>query len=326
MPNSPANERLSAYLDGELTEAEVVALEAELEAQPALRSELDQLKDVIAFLHDEGPTAAPMGFAARVVEQVHDEPMSTSWWAWLRRPFGLPIEGFGIALAAAAVLWIALPSTAPVHTDVQPDPKTRPGVAVVPSLDDLAPVESQPTPDVVGAKGQAAEKKATEPSKIGTTPKMMEPEVVAIEPPPAPTTKQPAQGTADVDELVNVPYRYTVYTQDADAQFRLQKIAARYGGQALSPSDKMLGGDELTDNGQVLAVVKVPANALHELEGELKQLGDARTEYNTDKLYRGMVDVSVTLKLVGGAPEPQAEGKDAARKSKQMDEDVGKRK
>src|SRR5689334_4940913 len=113
MAREPAstNEDLSAWLDGELDPAAAAELEAELARDPALRAELDSLETVVRLLRDEGPSQAPLGFHHRVMARVEQEnPPQTSWWAWLRRPFGLPLEGWALVLAAAVALLLVLPS------------------------------------------------------------------------------------------------------------------------------------------------------------------------------------------------------------------------
>lgn len=107
-------DEVSAYLDGELTDDEIAAFEEELERNAALRGELDEIREVSEWLAAEGPTDAPMGFANRVMARIDEEyPAPAPWWAWLRRPFGLPLEGVVVALSAALVLLLVLPRTAP---------------------------------------------------------------------------------------------------------------------------------------------------------------------------------------------------------------------
>lgn len=57
------DERLSAYLDGELVAAEAAALERELGEDTALRTELELLRDVRSALRTLGEVRAPRSFA-----------------------------------------------------------------------------------------------------------------------------------------------------------------------------------------------------------------------------------------------------------------------
>ena len=99
-----ADERLSAYVDGELDAAERRRLELELERDPELRAEVEALQATQSLLQRHGPAVAPTDFRVRVLEAGADEPVSAPWWAWLRRPFGLPSEG----LLVAAVIGVSI--------------------------------------------------------------------------------------------------------------------------------------------------------------------------------------------------------------------------
>lgn len=148
MTQPPHHDQLSAYLDGELEPDEIDRVEAELRANPALRAELDELREVAAFLREAGPARAPADFHARVLAAVEAEAPQQTWWAWLRRPFGLPLEGLAVAAAAAAVLWIALPAPEPAPSSdkaaAQPTAAgPSDGVAAVEEADEPAPEASR---------------------------------------------------------------------------------------------------------------------------------------------------------------------------------------
>ena len=106
--NHPS-ENLSAYLDGELTDAEARAIEAQLASDPDLMAELNELKEAQDFIRSHGPIQAPPAFYAKVLSALDDEPMQQSWWNWLSRPFGLPVQGLAVAAVAALVLILAIP-------------------------------------------------------------------------------------------------------------------------------------------------------------------------------------------------------------------------
>ena len=94
---NPNSENLSAYLDGELTDAEARALEVQLSQDPSLMAELNEIQAVQSFMRSHGPTQAPPGFYTNVLSALEDEPMERSWWAWFSRPFGLPVQGIAVA-------------------------------------------------------------------------------------------------------------------------------------------------------------------------------------------------------------------------------------
>lgn len=72
MPH-PDNERLTAYLDGELTEAEVATLEDELSSNPDLLDMLNELRVVRDLMRRVGPQDAPQTLYDRVMSAVDVE-------------------------------------------------------------------------------------------------------------------------------------------------------------------------------------------------------------------------------------------------------------
>jgi negative regulator of sigma E activity len=148
-----ASEQLSAWIDGELTDAEAAELEAELARDPSLRAELAELEAVVRTLHDEGPDHAPAGFRERVLARVEREhPRRAGLAAWMRRPFGVPLEGWTLAAAVAAVLILTvLPALRrapepvggePAAIEVRPFPQAD-GTSV-PTVDGTAPPSATP--------------------------------------------------------------------------------------------------------------------------------------------------------------------------------------
>lgn len=106
---SRTSEDLSAYLDGELTEVEVRALEKELSKNAALMAELTELREAQDFMRVHGPSHAPPDFYNNILATLEQEPMDRSWWSWFARPFGIPIQGVAIAAIAALVLVFTIP-------------------------------------------------------------------------------------------------------------------------------------------------------------------------------------------------------------------------
>ncbi len=98
-PISPADlDALSAWLDGQLPAAERAALEARLAAEPALRAELDDLRAVVAALHQLPPLRAPRDLTLTPA-QVQARPT--------RHVAVFPAFVSGLSAAAAALLLIA---------------------------------------------------------------------------------------------------------------------------------------------------------------------------------------------------------------------------
>lgn len=110
------NDMLSAYLDGELSASEVADIEAQLESDPALRQELNGLREVVGALRADPVVAAPAGFHARVLDAVAEEPVPDNvenLWDWIRRPFGIPAEGLALAAVALMVLFVSVTPSDP---------------------------------------------------------------------------------------------------------------------------------------------------------------------------------------------------------------------
>ena len=93
--NNESREQLSAYLDGELSEAAAAAVDRALRSDPDLARELDRLQAVRRLVASLPRESAPPGLASRVLAQVRPGGR-TPWTARLAR------------LAAAAVVLIAV--------------------------------------------------------------------------------------------------------------------------------------------------------------------------------------------------------------------------
>ncbi|MBM4042299.1 MAG: hypothetical protein FJ290_27715 [Planctomycetes bacterium] len=99
MTKDEVRTQLSAYLDGELGEAERRAVEAALAADAALRAELDQLRRTAELVRSLPRASAPAGFAARVLAAIAPARQVSRPWLRTWRP---------AAIAAAACLLLSL--------------------------------------------------------------------------------------------------------------------------------------------------------------------------------------------------------------------------
>jgi hypothetical protein len=100
-----ARNRLSAYLDGELSEAEMAEVARALEEQPELREAYRELQAAVELLREHGPVQAPPHFHAQVMRRVEGAGQRRGWFARLLGPLGrYPAQGLGVAVVAAAVL------------------------------------------------------------------------------------------------------------------------------------------------------------------------------------------------------------------------------
>jgi len=293
--HAEASEQLSTYLDGELTDAERAALEAQLAQDPSLRSELEQIEAAVTFLRTHGPIQAPPDFRDKVLAAVQDEPMPGGWWRWLRRPFGLPIEGLAIALAAALVLIVALPlglhKPATQVKDLAADPygfvsreeRAAPSSSPKEQADDRAEpgAKAAPATAVPSAVQQPAQN-ASGASSIGGD------GTAAVDATGSGTAQapQPAPGAV---------YAYQILTGDTDALAKLQRIAARYRGQVLDAKGRPVQG-ALQPGASY--TVELPSSALAPFGDDLRTLGMV-TEIPQPSAYAGgTVKVQIAFDLV----------------------------
>jgi|GEM_PF-1645655 len=112
MNGKPDNERLSALLDGELTEEERAALEQELAASPQLQQELDELRRISVAVKELPQVPAPSSLHGAVMAEIqqtikpgNDRPAGSGRAGGrpgLSRLIGLSAA---VALAVGAAVW-----------------------------------------------------------------------------------------------------------------------------------------------------------------------------------------------------------------------------
>jgi hypothetical protein len=95
----PDLELLSAHLDRQLSAAEQATLESRLQAEPALQTELDELRSTVMLLHDLEPLVPPRSFTLDPALVLPRRP----WWSgWLLQSGGV-VAAFMVVLALAAL-------------------------------------------------------------------------------------------------------------------------------------------------------------------------------------------------------------------------------
>jgi len=319
------DERLSAYLDGELPADEVARLEAELAADPSLQADLDELSAVVRMLGEEGPVRAPLGFHHAVMQRIEEEYPAQPSWAWLRRPFGLPLEGLAVAAVALLVLAVVgLPTDtppadvqAPEWRDVPPDPEAdaapaamkRPSPKAEP--DAQAPAEpaagEAPGPSGEGKASGGADDPEGEAQKVapqGKPPVAAGTDEDASSPPPAP--------------LRTVPNSYDLFTEDVGSLRALLALVAKLGGTVTD-----LDGNPVTDaqlsSSRRDVLVSLPQGALADFQAELARLGTPRANFDDDRLLSGdTVSLQVSVQLSGGGVGTGADEATQRKPSRKM--------
>lgn len=112
-PDDRRRDRLSAYLDGELSAAEAAALERELTGDPALQADLDAMRGVSERLGlEDADYRAAQGIRAavrgRLVERRRRSGVPLARWWWIPA-----------SAAAAALTFVALHVGGPLGPNPQ---------------------------------------------------------------------------------------------------------------------------------------------------------------------------------------------------------------
>lgn len=128
-----ARNRLSAYIDGELTAAETAEVADAIEKNEALRKEYKEMLRAVEFMRSHGPVAAPPHFHLKVMQAVEGLPAPSRRFAWLRLPF-LHASWEGLAVAAVAATVVVLVWVAPTRQETSTTQGEDQGQDVPPSL------------------------------------------------------------------------------------------------------------------------------------------------------------------------------------------------
>lgn len=321
------DERLTAYLDGELSGPDRERLEADLQRDPALRAELDALTSVRTFLKDHVPRAAPADFLDDVLAATAGE--NVVQLAWYRRPFGIPLEGLAVAAAALLVVYVALPGRTPVSSEAPSE------VASARSAPPASSALSKRPADVAGSvdniaglsKGGALDQAASlkEDLEAWKTTDELEKKRKAVElqsvsreggaddfAVPAEQAQTAVGGVESTPKalFVQVPYSYRIVTQDPAVLAQLSALASRYSGELKQSNELQL--DTLSPARDAASVtVKLPASALRDFGRSLQSLGSVQAIADNSMFAGDPVEVSVSVQL---APQARPPGRKASSK------------
>jgi anti-sigma factor RsiW len=289
-------ERLSALLEGDLSESETRGVERDLGQDPSLRALYQDLQRATQLMRTAGPVAAPDRFLDGVMAAVAQEPIPANrpLRGW-RMPFRVPFEGLLVVAAAAVVLFLAIPREDEEAEDAA-------GAARV----DLQKVVDAVPPAVPAPTAKTVAGDATSASSVGV--RRGGDKVVAVEREAAPAAPE-VGGTSD-DEPPAVdsekpapvgfgaPLRYSVNTGDEAAVTRLVQLAGRFGGKLSDDAGKTLTTTDLKA-GPAVVFLRIPADRLSEFDAALRSLGrDVSADRDDEKLQVGdTVEGQVTVQL-----------------------------
>ena len=321
-----AKNRLSDYLDGQLSDDEAAEVRRALEEDAELREAFESLSATVSLLRKHGPTTAPDGFHERIMAQVSAQP--TGRLVVLRNFFRqVPVEA--IALAAAAVLVIVIvgnpgndiagPALSPPPVEVKGG-AAAPQARIMPSQDLNLPLSlSEPVEEVATP---ASKPRPEAVSKTRTLQK------VAVEPPPeayvaeweqqdttdayAPVAKPQGAALAESDDVPDTPrelfgglstetatpYQYRIALGDAQVLYSLEKLAQSTGGRLLDSSGSPLRPHPLNVEENFMKVqLVVPPGQAEAVHSWLKGLGGkASLQESGSRLY-GAEDIASFIEV-----------------------------
>ncbi len=175
------DELLSAYLDGELTEAEQERLEARLARDPSLRAELQSMRSTVSLMRELPQVSAPRNFmlTASMVEgqsparearcrpssRAHAKPESRAR-AWAAPLLTVATATVSLLFVVVLVGDLLLPGVGGLASDPAPEREAAPKIALEAArTDEVAPAEAEmeehdsgdlPSPPPVSAEPTAA--------------------------------------------------------------------------------------------------------------------------------------------------------------------------
>ncbi|MCK6506207.1 sigma-E factor negative regulatory protein [Myxococcota bacterium] len=301
-----ARNRLSAYLDGSLSDGETAEVDAALADDPELRRELEDMRRAVDLLRIHGPAQAPAGFHARVMARVDAEPPPGRVVSLWRRTLGrVPVEA--LALAAAAVIVVLV-------IQGRGDEPT-PAQVLLPETKDMRQAEVEPPPPPVQAQApDAAEPQGPTPS---ATPASADGDLTTAsrtqaEPAALPAGKamnkldkgasqdaspyyagweQQASGVGSGEAVGNTggaelgqgidmegPRSYRISLADPEVLYQLSAVAEKAGGRMTDAEGKNLRPRELGgDDAWVRVHLVVPRSAAALVEGQVGAMGGVPT-------------------------------------------------
>ncbi|MBN1335090.1 MAG: hypothetical protein JXB39_03930 [Deltaproteobacteria bacterium] len=294
--------RLSAYLDGDLSEVEAAEVARAIEENDEVRAAWEEMRRSVAFLRAHGPLAAPARFHMRVMSAVEALPSPASWLtrlkALLRR---IPVQAAGVAAIAAIVLGVIwrlpepepAPAPAPTRQAAAPEPVVEPPeTAKMPEAPEPPQaLASEPREEPPARPAKEAPSRA--PAKA-SSPYIPAWETLGT----AGEDAVPAQASDGAAGVLDSPFVYRLYPTDPDVLRPLALLAERLGGTLVTPSGTTVEPWTLSvEQNHAAVLLKVPANTLEQVEPALRRLGGLlAVQADEERLFGGpSVDVGIEV-------------------------------
>lgn len=272
-----ARNRISDYLDGELSPAELSQFEDALEKSQELQIELERMRESIRLFKQHGPSEAPLDMMSAILDRL-DDPIEAldaqSPPPSLNHRFVWP------SLAVAAVCLILLIPEAPVA----PQQVNMGGILEVtspnaielpvnmPSAYDLlspqVPQTQQPTID--NAPKSTSSKVTTQPKSASSRTKI--PKVTFI--PETPYVPEWETDSPTIEIRHNQNEFYAIGFATSNVLFALESLANRYSGRLLDASKQPLSPYDLDNETNFARVyIEVPLQHWTATDESLRHLG-----------------------------------------------------
>ncbi|HJN76271.1 MAG TPA: zf-HC2 domain-containing protein [Myxococcota bacterium] len=321
-----ARERLSAYIDGELSASERGEVDAALKRSPELREEYERLLTTVDFVREHGPAQAPPGFHARLMAQVADEPMPGGLWLKIRGFFtALPMESLAVAVAAilVAVLVgrkmddpppvpvsepvqiaeVAEPEEAPERTaEITPEPEVVAATKTKPITTSKKDAPSGWAEEMAGVVLGGEAPKDDRAASVGTTKVAPDDGIVQLDT----TSSAPA---AEAKDVALDPERHTeleagqsmqLHVTDPDSLRQLLNIVYRFDGTVTDANGRQVDEDALINGASKIGLrILLPQENVTRFAMALQQLGEVHsTSYNDKMLYSAEQKVGVYVEVI----------------------------
>ena len=274
-----ARNRLSAYLDGALTEREASEIAEAIAADPSLRSEYEAMKTAVEMLRREGPTRAPSGFHARVLGAVETEPAPSGTIVRLQRAWNrVPLEAVALAAAAAVVVLVIQGRPEPEATEADVAStvaaKSEDAPSPPPLRDPASAIEADPGRRAVVAPTLAAPTKAAAEAAQPPVPKPGGRSAASQAEPYVASWEKGGAGSADAGLATTYGYRLRITSPEV--LFSLSSIAETAGGEVRDSGGRVLKPRLLTrEDDYEQTLLAVPLAQAESVRGHLEALGSS---------------------------------------------------
>lgn len=293
-----ARNRLSAYIDGELSPTEAREVEAALARSPELKTEYEGLREMVGILRSDGMLTAPPRLAEAIRSRTAPLPMPHRWSRWIPR-----VPGEAVALAAVVLLSLTYLASSGGDDPPPPVPVAAlepPPPAAVADAEPLNTAEPASANGILGdeARIQPAtgrQSLAPETTKRASPKKSPMPEQKEAWQPAWESDEAPAKATTAVG-YSPPPYRYKLDTQSESALRTLAALATELGGKLVDGSGRPLAAYPMDAGDSRSVRVIVPAYNVEALHARLRELGQVETmATDPTQLYAAGADVPVAI-------------------------------